>query len=75
MITLRNLAIQGFKSFRKDQVFHFAARPGLYSMTGRNEVHPQMGANATGKSSTWDALSWVFFGRTLRGMKAGSVAN
>lgn len=75
MIKLLNLAIQGFKSFQRDQVFHFADGHGLYSMTGRNEVFPHLGANATGKSSTWDALSWVLFGKTLRGMKAGSVAN
>ena len=31
--------------------------------------------NAAGKSTVWKALTWLFFGKTAAGLKAGDVAN
>jgi len=71
----RNLAIQGFKSFRKDSIFRFATNPGFYLLAGQNQLRPQMGPNGCGKTSVWDSLVWALFGKTSRGLKAGAVAN
>ena len=75
MIQFRSLSIQGFKSFTKDQLFRFPESEGFYLLTGSNEVEPDLGANGVGKSSLWDALVWVLYGKTTRGAKASTVAN
>lgn len=75
MITLKNLAIQGFKSYKEDQVLDFALNSLFTFISGKNEEEPDLGANGTGKSGLWDALCWVFFGKTVRGVRGPSVVN
>lgn len=70
---LHKLIISGFKSFRERQVLQFPARFGLCYLTGVNEVEPELGANAVGKSTVGDALCWVFYECTARGSKGASV--
>lgn len=71
---LISLTIQNFRSFSTEQTFVFQ-EPGLYFLTGENQIEPRLGANGAGKSTIWDALSWVLYGKTLRGLKAGDVSN
>lgn len=71
---LNYLYIQGFRSFRAEQELQFPG-PGLYLVRGENRVEPALGSNGSGKTSLWDALSWVFYGRTVRGQKATTVVN
>lgn len=75
MLILQEMVIQGFRSFKEPQTFRFPRRPGLYFLAGRNEVEPRLGSNGAGKSSIWDALHWVFFGKTSRNLRAKAVAN
>jgi DNA repair exonuclease SbcCD ATPase subunit len=65
-VDFHNLALQGFRSFKKDTVFPFPKRPGFYLLDGDN---------GAGKSSIWGGLAWVLYGKTDRGLKAGTVAN
>lgn len=74
-VKLRSLSIRAFRSFRGAVTFKLPKGGGLYWMTGKNEVEPQLGAGACGKSSIWDALSWLIYGKSSRGLKAGVVAN
>jgi DNA repair exonuclease SbcCD ATPase subunit len=74
MLTFRKLTICHFKAFRRKQTFFFPTKPGFYQFAGRNKLRPELGANATGKSSLWDALSWVLYGKTARGLKAGDIS-
>jgi DNA repair exonuclease SbcCD ATPase subunit len=74
-LVFRHIAVEGFRSFRRDTVFTLPGRPGFYLMGGKNLVNPEMGANAVGKSSLWDALCWCLYGKTARGQTAGDVAN
>lgn len=69
------LRIANFRGFQKEQEFVFAGRPGLFFMQGANEAEPRLGSNGAGKSTVWDALCWVLFARTPRGLKAGDVCN
>lgn len=69
------LRITNFRGFRKTQEFRFAGRPGLFFMEGRNEAEPRLAENGAGKSTVWDALCWLFFARTTRGLKAGEICN
>jgi DNA repair exonuclease SbcCD ATPase subunit len=47
--------------------------PGLYAIQGANLLHPDMGANGTGKSTLIDALCWAFYGRTVCGLKGPQI--
>lgn len=73
MIRLLHMFINGFRSFASEQKFHFPQAPGLYFMRGENRKEPRLGANGAGKSTVWEALCWVLFGKTSRGLKAGDT--
>jgi hypothetical protein len=75
MIKLRALHLSNFRSFKKVQHFTFPEGPGLYFMWGDNQVEPRLDANGAGKSTVWKALTWLFFGKTSEGLKAGDACN
>ena len=68
-----NLTLHNFKSFAGDHEFNLDRPHGLYFLKGDNKSEPRLGANGAGKSTIWDALFWTFYGKTLRGLKAGNV--
>src|SRR3989304_4785608 len=74
---INSLKIQGFKSFTEKQTIDFSSlqTPGFFFLTGQNLIEPKLGANGVGKSSIYDAISWVLYGKTVSGLKAGSVGN
>lgn len=69
------ISIQGFKSFAKKKTFVFPEGPGLFFLTGLNEVEPDLEANAAGKTTTWDAVCWCLYGKTPRNKTAGDIKN
>ena len=70
------IIIEGFKSFNQKAVIDFRDFGfGLNFVTGKNLVEPDLGANGVGKSTLWDALYWVLYGRTLQGLKASGCAS
>lgn len=69
------LYMEGFRSFVRKQSLSLARWPGLYCIAGINEASPRMGANATGKSSIWDALCWCCYGKTVRGLGGADSAH
>ena len=71
---VRSLTLSGFKSFVKEQEFTFP-QVGLYLLSGDNKVESDLGANGSGKSSFWDALSWCLYGKSARGLKGPSLAS
>lgn len=75
MMQLRSVQIENFRSFRKSKTFAFPDGPGLYFMQGRNEAEPRLGSNGAAKSTIWEAITWCWFGKTSRGLKAGAVGN
>lgn len=72
---LQSMEIEGFKSFKTKQVFSFGNRKGVYFLAGDNQVDDSLGSNGAGKSTVWDALCWVLYGKTVRGLKAGDLLN
>lgn len=70
---LKEIAAQGFKCFNKPESFNFELESGLYYLTGDNQVEPALGANGVGKSSLFDAWTYLLFAKTARGLKAGDV--
>ena len=72
---LLSMTVSNFRSFRAEQTFKFPAAAGLYFMQGVNLAEPRLEANGAGKTTLWEALTWCFFGKTSRGLKAGDVCN
>lgn len=70
---LVKLTIGGFGSFTETQVVTFPTGPGLYFVGGRNLVEPRLDANGSGKSTIWEALTWLFFDKTTKGLRAGDI--
>lgn len=72
---LGSLSVGGFRSFRQPQTVHLDGSPGLVYVTGVNAAEPELGANGVGKSTLFEALHWVLFGKTSRNLRASEVAN
>ncbi len=62
------LAIEGFLCFGVRQIFYFPSSPGVYRITGVNEVQPRLVSNGSGKTSLFDAYCWCLFGKTTKGV-------
>ena len=73
MITLQSITLVGFKSFCEPATFEFTGAPGLHLLTGWNEAEPDLGENAVGKTTLWDALAWALYGKTTRGVSGPSI--
>jgi len=73
-VNLNNIKLEHFRSFLKPTEFVLPAA-GLYRVTGRNEKHPELEANACGKTTLFEAVHWCLFGKLSTGLKAGAVAN
>lgn len=65
-IEFNSVELQNFKSFYGKHEFQLDRTPGLYYVSGKNKVAPELGANGVGKSTLWDAIVWVLFGKTSR---------
>lgn len=72
---LLSVTLCRFGSFKDEVTFHFPDGPGLFFLRGENEQEPALEANGAGKSTLWNALGWVGFDRTVKGLRAGDVAN
>lgn len=73
---IHKITIQGFKSFTKEQILDLnKIEAGLSFISGDNQAEPSLGANGTGKSSIWEALTFAFFGKTSTNIKAGDIKN
>lgn len=73
-VQLQSMEITNFKSFYGTHIFKLDRGPGLFYMTGKNKVAPQLGANGCGKTGIWDALTWAITGKTGRDSRpAGAV--
>lgn len=71
---IERVEIAGFRSFRDHTVFEFSDAVGVVYLTGRNVDAPQLGTNACGKSSLWEAVYWCLYGVASSGLKGPEVS-
>lgn len=72
----KSISLRSFKCFSGSTFFEFPQNPGLFLIKGDNQVDPLLEGNGCGKSTLFgDAISWCFFGKTPRLLKAGDVLN
>ena len=69
----KSIAIQNFLSIRK--VALDLDKRGLVLLNGKNLDNPSLNNNGAGKSSILEAIIFVLYGRTLRGLKGDTVVN
>lgn len=68
------ITIFNFKAFIGEHTIDLVGgEGGLRFLCSENKADPDLEANGCGKSTLWDALFWVLYGRTLRGVKAVNV--
>lgn len=65
MITFNNLEIQSFKSIFKVKINFSELAGKFYSFEGKNYTVDFASSNGAGKSTVWDALSYVLYGTTM----------
>lgn len=51
-----------------DLTLRYPAEPGLYLVTGDNQLSPALGSNGVGKTTLLDAVSWALMGKTGGGI-------
>lgn len=71
-IVFETVALTNFRSFSGTHVFVLDRGPALVYIAGQNRVDPQLGANGVGKSTLFDALLWVLYGKTGRDNRPGA---
>jgi DNA repair protein SbcC/Rad50 len=72
---INKLKIKGFKSFKNEVELVFPNTVSFILVTGSNLIEPKLGANGCGKSSLFESLSFVLFGKTSTNLKAGDIGN
>lgn len=65
---LKQLTIGNFGLYSEPMTVNWPDR-GLILVTAQNHDSPSMGANACGKSTLAEAIGWLFYGRTARGVR------
>jgi len=76
LMKLKKIKIRGFKSFSSTQQLDIEnIDSGVVFVTGLNSIEPKLGANGSGKSSLFEALSYCFYGKTSTNLKAGDIKN
>lgn len=71
---IKKLTISNFRSFAGPHEFLFQDyASGLHFIVGQNQSEPDLGENGTGKSSLFEAVYWVLYGKTTQNLKAGNI--
>lgn len=72
-LRFNHLTCSGFRSFVQPMHVDLDGAPALVLVSGENRFQPGLGSNGAGKSTIWDALVWTLYGRTTRGLRAGTL--
>lgn len=75
MFDITRIELNNFKSYVGKHEFDFPTEPGLYFLTGSNELEPRLESNGSGKSTLLDAIYWCLYGKTPRGLRAGDIVS
>lgn len=72
-LQFNTLTLRNFASFASLHEFQLDRGPGLYFITGKNNVEPALTTNGCGKSTLFNSLYWVLTGKTLRQQRPGAA--
>lgn len=74
MFTITKLVIQNFLPYREKQTLTLS-REGIVRVEGKNLDDPSADSNMVGKSAILDAICWVLYKKTLRGVTGNEVVH
>lgn len=75
-MNILGIELQGLRSFAAAQSLRFdELKPGLYHVTGRNEVEPEISPNGVGKSTLFKGVFWGCFGEDDEGLRSTQLKN
>jgi len=72
---LLELSMKNFASFVDTKVFKFPRKHGLHFITGENKSEPRLEGNGVGKTTIWNAITWAFYDKDLKGRRASDICN
>ena len=75
MLSIERIDLFNFRSYVGNHTFYLPTQNGLFNLIGKNLAEPTLGSNGSGKSTLLDAIFWVLYGRTTRGLKATDVVS
>lgn len=75
-IEFDRLTLENFGSFVAPQTIDFGAwSPGVYYVTGQNDVDPDLGPNGVGKSTLLAAVCWCLYGILPDGSRGADLVS
>ena len=73
-VSFRSIELANFKCFVGKHKFALSGyEAGLHFLRGFNKANTRLGANGSGKSTVWGALSWCLWGSTVEGLRAPDI--
>lgn len=72
-LSFQTLVINEFRSIKRLELDLSRVGSGLHFFRGVNKQEPRLASNGAGKSSVFDALTWIPFGKTVRGLRSPDV--
>lgn len=73
LISWQSLVVESFRSIERLELDLGAIPVGLHFFRGINKQEPRLESNGAGKSTVFDALTWIPFGKTTRGLRTTDV--
>jgi DNA repair exonuclease SbcCD ATPase subunit len=74
-ISLTGIKLNNFRSFIGSTTIDLTTGAGLKLISGDNRAEPRLGANGAGKSTLWDAVCFVLYGTSVRGLRSSDLVS
>jgi DNA repair exonuclease SbcCD ATPase subunit len=74
-ISLTQIKLNNFRSFIGSTTIDLTTGAGLKLISGDNRAEPRLGANGAGKSTLWDAVCFVLFGVSVKGLRSADLVS
>ena len=74
-ISLTRIKLNNFRSFVGSTTVDLTTGAGLKLISGDNRAEPRLGANGAGKSTLWDAVCFVLYGTSVKGLRSSDLVS
>jgi DNA repair exonuclease SbcCD ATPase subunit len=74
-ISLTQIKLTNFRSFVGTTTIDLTTGAGLKFISGDNRAEPRLGANGAGKSTLWDAVCFVLYGTSVKGLRSSDLVS
>lgn len=71
-LILHGTFCRNFGPYKGEHSLRFRKTPGLFFVHGENRLDPELGSNDSGKTTLFNLIAWVVYGKTLRDGRPGA---